>query len=206
MTTQDLVDYYKGLLILQYSSQPNALATVDAVIGEVIQNQIISQVRDGFDVNTAIGAQLNILGTYVGVSRIAYGLVTGQYWSLPSYGDTLPGAFNGWASYTDPGPLTIRWLQYNDLNSLSYELTDNQMRRLIQLKAALGSCDMGLGDIDEIIYRFFSTYVDVVDNGNMSITYQHNHLDPDPDQLWSVAVLENILPHQAGVAFSVVEV
>lgn len=206
MTTQELIDYYVGLIILQYSNLGNALATIQAHSTALIQNQIIDQVRQAFDVKTAIGAQLDILGSYVGVSRQAFGLVPGLYWSLPSYSGTLPGSFNGWASYTDPGPLVIKWLQYNDLNSLGYTLTDSQMRRLIQLKAALGSCQMGLGDIDNIMFSFFSTYVTVQDNENMSIAYLHQHTDPDPDQLWSIAVLENVLPHQAGVAFTVSEV
>lgn len=205
MTTDEIITYYKSLLIIQYASLRNALGTIEAFITALIQSQIINQVQDGFDVTTAIGSQLDILGTYVGVTRHAFGLVPGSYWSLPFYSDTLPGTFNGWASYADTDPPIVKWLQYNDLNGLAYTLTDSQMRQLIQLRAELGHCQMGLGDIDNILYSYFGTYVTLIDNNDMSVIYQHDHLDPDPDLLWSVAVLENAFPHQAGVAVSFVE-
>lgn len=206
MTTAELVDYYVGLLILQYSNLNNALTTVQAHITALIQNQIADQLRNAFNVLTAIGAQLNILGQYVGITREAFGLVPGNYWSLPSVTDTLPNGFFGWASIYDATPPDIRWIQLIDEEALAYTLTDSQMRELIQLKAALGSCQMGLADIDNILYSYFGTYVNLVDNGNMSIRYEHSHLDPDPNKLWSVAVLENVLPHQAGVSVTILEV
>jgi hypothetical protein len=206
MTTNDLINYYVGLLIMQYSNLANALATVQAHVTTLIQNQIADQLRNCWDVTTAIGNQLNILAQYVGVTREAYGLVPGDYWALPSVNDTLPGGFFGWASIYDASAPVILWLQLNDEESLPYTLTDIQLRKLIQLKAALSSCSMGLADIDNILYSYFGTYVNLVDNATMSIIYQHNHLDPDPNKLWSVVVLENILPHQAGVSVSIVEV
>lgn len=206
MTTQELIDYYKGLLILQYSSLPNALGTVELNIAALIQNQIVDQVQNAFDVQTAIGAQLDILGTYVGVTRTAFGLVPAAYWDLPSYSDTVPGTYKGWASYADTDPPIINWIQYNDLNGARYSLSDTQMRLLIQLKAALDSCPMGLADIDNILYSYFGPYVSLVDNEDMTIIYEHQIADPDVNQLWAVALLENAIPHQAGVGVTFAEV
>jgi hypothetical protein len=208
MTTQQLILYYQSLLIVQYASLPNATGTVAALMNRLIQNQIISAVNQGFDVDTALGAQLDIMGSYRGVNREAFGVVPGNYWSLPSVNDTLPGTFNGWASVSDPNAnmLTIRWLQVNDLNSLSYSLTDIQMRLLIQLKAQIDAWDGTLGGLDTIMFNFFGTYVNVVDAGNMTLVYQHNHLDTDPNTLWLIAVTENVLPHPAGVQVSTVEI
>ena len=206
MTTDDLANYYKGLLIVQYASLPNALGTVEAYIRSLIQNQIVQQVQDGFNVDTAIGIQLDLLGTYRGITRHAFGLAPGNYWSLPSYSDVLPGGFLGWASYGDASLPTIKWLQYNDLNSLAYTLSDAQMRLLIKLKAKLDAWDGTLGSLDTILYSFFTTYVTVIDQENMSMVYQHQNSDPDPNQLWTVAVLENAFPHPAGVNVSFVGV
>lgn len=206
MNTDDLIQYYVSLLIVQYASLNNATQTMRALISTFIQDQIVQIVQNGFDLNMAIGAQLDILGQFVGVTRNAFGLVPNDYWALPSYSDTLPSEFFGWASYSDPPPLIVYWFLYNDLNGSGYTLTDNQMRRLIGLKAAFMTCDMGLGDIDNILYSYFGPYVNLLDNENMTIIYQHQLSDPDPDQLWSVALLENALPHQAGVNISTVEV
>lgn len=205
MTTQEIIDYYKGLLILQYRALGNALAHVDALIAEFIQGQIVSKFRDAFDVTTAVGAQLDILGTFRGINRILFGVAVGDDWSLVPYTDASPGSYFGWGLYATIDP-TWNFLQYADLNSVAVALSDSQMRRLIQLQAAFQSSDGTLGNLDNVLYAFFGSYVTVVDNLNMSITYNHQAIDPDTDQLWDMAVLANILPHGAGVSYTVVEV
>lgn len=205
MTTDELVSYYTGLLILQYSALSRATATVSAVKRSLIQDQIVEKVRAGFDVQTAIGAQLNILATYRGLRRQVFGAIPGNYWSLIPYADAAPNSYFGWAYYADPDP-SWKFLQYNDLNAVPYTLTDSQLRRLVQLRAAIQSSPLGLGDLDNILYSVFGTYVNVVDNKDMTIIYNHSHTDPDIDKLWGVAVLASVLPHPAGVSFTVVEV
>lgn len=205
MTTQEIIDYYKSLLILQYRAMGNALAHVDALILEIIQDQIVSKVRDAFDVTTAIGAQLNILGTYRGIARTLFGVTPGSYWSLVPYADAAPASYFGWAEYADADP-TWGFLQYADLSAVAYALTDSQMRRLIQLQAAFQSSDGTLGNLDNVLYAFFGSYVNAIDNEDMTITYEHQTADPDIDGLWGLAVIAGILPHGAGVSYSVVEV
>lgn len=69
MATSDIIDYYADLLILQYRGLPKAYAMVQAFAGPVIMNQLGVQAQNAFDIGTAIGAQLDVLGQYVGVSR-----------------------------------------------------------------------------------------------------------------------------------------
>lgn len=71
MTTQELIDYYSNLLILQYKGKPKALATIQALVKPSIMDQLPFAVRDAFGVDTAIGVQLDVIGKYAGVSRIA---------------------------------------------------------------------------------------------------------------------------------------
>lgn len=71
-TNQDLIDYYKDLLILQYRGKNNARSQLDAFIKEVIANQISLSVQNAFDINTAVGDQLDVIGKYVGVERSVY--------------------------------------------------------------------------------------------------------------------------------------
>lgn len=205
MTTQELIDYYTGLLIMQYSAGGNAVATVQAIMYGLIQEQIVQKVGDGFDLDTAIGVQLTAVGTYRGAPRVVFGIVPGNYWSLVPYADPLPNSYFGWALYADPDP-TWKWIQYADLDAFGTPLTDIQLRRLIRFLALTSSSDLTLGDLDNILYATFGIYVNVVDNKDMTITYDHTAADPDPDGLWGIVVLANALPHPAGVAFSVVEV
>lgn len=60
--------YYSNLLILQYHDKPKAKATIEAVVS-LIPDDLIQEVTNGFDIETAVGKQLDILGEYVGVDR-----------------------------------------------------------------------------------------------------------------------------------------
>lgn len=205
MTTQEVIDYYTSLLIVQYASLPNARATVAALMNRLIQDQIIAQVRDGFNLDTAIGAQIDILGKYRGIPRTLFGATQASDWSLINYSDYLASGYFGWAEYADADPNWL-WMQYDDVASLPYTLTDVQMVKLIKLAAKIDGSSMDLGTIDAILFEFFGTYVTLLDNQNMSIVYEHVAADPDPDTLWDIAVLAGVLPHPSGVAFSTVEV
>lgn len=70
MTTQDIINYYANLLIIEYISQPNAYATIQALVSLVIMSQLPTQVQNGFNLDgTAQGVQLDVLGEYNGVTR-----------------------------------------------------------------------------------------------------------------------------------------
>lgn len=206
MTTSDLIDYYKGLLILQYRALDKALSHVEAWISAFVQNQIVANVLDGFDLATAIGAQLDILGSYRGIKRTLFGVVPDSDWSLVPYDDVAPDSYFGWGVYADVNPPVDRFLQYADLTAVPYVLNDIQMRTLIRLQAAFQSSDGTLGNLDNILYAFFGANVDVVDNGDMTITYRHLISDPDPIGLWKATTVAGILPHGAGISFTVLEV
>lgn len=61
-------NYYSNLLILQYHNKPKAKATVEAVTS-VLPDELIQEVNNGFNVDTAVGKQLDTLGSIVGVDR-----------------------------------------------------------------------------------------------------------------------------------------
>lgn len=67
--------YYSNLLIMQYHNKPKAKATIESTVG-LLPDDLIMEVINGFDIETAVGKQLDILGEYVGVDR--YYLVDNQ--------------------------------------------------------------------------------------------------------------------------------
>jgi hypothetical protein len=69
MTDAQIIAYYANLLILQYLGQPNAYATIQALVTPVIMGQLPLLAQNAFDIDTAIGSQLDILGKYAGVTR-----------------------------------------------------------------------------------------------------------------------------------------
>ena len=64
-----LLDYYANLLIVQYHDKPKAIATVKALIKQSFNSDILSQIQESFNIDTALGKQLDILGKYIGINR-----------------------------------------------------------------------------------------------------------------------------------------
>lgn len=60
--------YYSNLLILQYHNKPKAKATIENTVA-LLPDDLILEVGEGFDIETAVGKQLDILGEYAGVDR-----------------------------------------------------------------------------------------------------------------------------------------
>lgn len=67
----DYAAYLANLLIIQYHDKPKAAATIKT-IGSLFPVDLLFQVRDAFDINTATGVCLDVLGKYVGVKRWYY--------------------------------------------------------------------------------------------------------------------------------------
>lgn len=74
MTTQQLINYYANLLIIQYIGKTNAYATVQALVTPVIMDKLLLAVQDAFNLDTAVGTQLDVIGKYVGATRTGFNL------------------------------------------------------------------------------------------------------------------------------------
>lgn len=199
MTTDDLIAYYQALLIMQFVNKPNAAATVGAFVGEGIADQIVQQVEDGFDLDTAVGAQLDMIATYLGLQRNIVGFDASRlYFSHLEYGETSNSNLGFAPTFgVDPSGYFFR---YEDLAAQVYTLTDDELRRLCQLTARLHSSTLGLGELDAIIFDFFGDAVTLIDNRDMTITYQGPA--SSPDLLFSIVSEIKGLPAPAGVDVS----
>lgn len=64
----DYAKYLARLIIIQYRNKPKAKQTVE-LLGSILPFELMFMVRDGFNLETAVGKQLDILGKYIGVDR-----------------------------------------------------------------------------------------------------------------------------------------
>lgn len=75
MTVSELTEYYASLLIIQYANKPKAKAMIKKVIEELVPfdavtgELLVLELRDAFNIETAVGDQLDILDKYIGVGR-----------------------------------------------------------------------------------------------------------------------------------------
>lgn len=79
------------------------------------------------------------------------------------------------------------------------------MRDLTRYLIAVHASDMTNASIDNIMFEFFTTYVTLTDNEDMTLTYTHDATN-DPFQLFAIVLYLNALPKPAGVLVTVIQI
>lgn len=197
MNNDDLIAYYTNLLIIQYSGQPNAQATIAAVARSLMINDLIRAVENAYDVNTALGPQLDVLGKYVGVSRQVTGSAfTRTYFGYTLYGTSPPFAgISGYMKYGDIPP-DVQVRTYQESSQTIYTLTDEEFRTVIKLKIILNFTLSTLKDVDDNLPNYFGGKVIVTDFFNMKISYI---FEDSIAKLASIAISEGLVIRPTGV-------
>lgn len=194
-----IINYYVNLLIIQYHNKTNAQATITALMEQVVANGVYFDVIDGYNVDTAVGVQLDIIGKYVGVDRYFTGQDFTDFFAFieydtdPAYG--LDGRI-GFCDYSDIGVKTGKWLTYDDIVSNTYSLPDDEFRKLIKLKILSNNSNYSDKEIDDGLFAIFGYAVSAVDNYDMSMTYI---VDTSVKALVDVAYTKGLLPKPMGV-------
>lgn len=73
MDIEEIINLYIDLLIIQYRGKEKARATVDALVRPMLMEELPFEVQNSYNIDTAIGDQLEIIGQYAGVTRFGTG-------------------------------------------------------------------------------------------------------------------------------------
>ena len=194
----ELISYYINLLIIRYRNKPNASGTIEALIKSLMIYDLIRSVENGYDEETAVGVQLDVLAKYVGAQRISTGVDFERVFFGSVDYDEIPPYLNvtGFISYDDLNPPDSQFLKYNTDEGSLFELTDAELRILIKLKIAQNNSDHSTGEIDEFLNEFFPGQVVFDDNFDMTISYIFSQ---SVTRIVSIAVSQNAIPKAAGV-------
>lgn len=203
---EELLKYYANLLIVQYNNKPKAKATIEMltkIIYGVTNTPLFLQIQNAFDWKTAIGAQLDIIGKWVGVGRVYQGRL---YWgktflSYPRWNELTPtddtdSLQHGYSDYdsfdTDLGGT----LTYNELGFVEQELDEEQYRTVIGLKIIKNSITLTAKNIDDAIWEYFGGDVYTTWE-DLKIVY---HYPDSLNTVMTVCKYKNVLPAPIGVA------
>jgi len=194
----ELTDYYKNLLIVQYHQKPKAQATVAALVDSILSDDLVFDVRDGFNIDTAVGTQLDIIGLYVGIDRFYAGQDLPGFFSLLLYSETtsIPADRIGFAVYADVDTKTGKTLKYSDVLSGTLMLPDDAYRFLLKLKIVQNNSDHSHKSIDDSIYRFFGNTLYADSSGDMVMYY---FADAGQGPILEAAIQKGVLPRPMGV-------
>lgn len=157
------IEYYQSLVTSEHQNSPKYMAWLGAMIEPltVIQSVIENLIND-FDLDVAIGKQLDIVGKWVGISRRLHEALIGVYFSWDDTADL------GWDSGV--------WQGSDDPDSGLILLPDDIYRALIRAKIVANQWDGSIPGLYKIWDTVFadvpnSPTLIIVDNQDMSMDY-----------------------------------
>lgn len=156
----DTIESYLSLLPSANDDKPDFLALLRAFLQPFVDEQgTLGGVVGKYDLDAAVGAQLDVVGQWVGLARRVESPIEGVYFSfdLPNIG------FDQGLWWTPADPLT-------ELITLD----DTTYRLLLRAKIASNYWDGSLAQLALIFRQFFAvsegTVVFVIDNFDMTMT------------------------------------
>lgn len=177
----------RRVVLSQYANSPVILALLDAWGSALDQRENMDRFyRYVWNVETAQGYGLDVLGRIVGVRRVLY---------IPTVEDYL-----GFKQDTSAKPFGYG-IWYNGSNTTAnFALSDAAYRRLILAKAALNLTDASIPAINQILLALFPDYGNcyVRDDGGMHITYVFS--EPLTSVDYAIVGQSGVLPKPAGVS------
>jgi len=151
------VEKYTSLITSEHNKKPNFMKVVEVNTKFYAHVQdILSGFINDFDIDSAVGAQLDTIGLWAGVSRFIKSPLTGIYfeWGAASV---------GWSSGIWQG-------DFSPTSGLT-SLPDDIYRTLIRAKIAANSWDGTIPEAYKIWENIFNDNIVIIqDNQNMSIT------------------------------------
>lgn len=209
----NIVDYYANLLIIQYHDRPKAQATIRLVTDLLLCDGIFQDIMDAYNIDTAVGHQLDILGKYIGTDRFFQGNDLIDFFSVITYAesalneDTNPifdfrWGFVDYADFDNPAYEKNGVLNYHSILTKGYELNDTDYRTLLKFKIIKNYSNGSHKSIDDALFKFFGTDVVMEQTDTMEITYTV------PTQLSAVmlaAISKDVLPRPMGVKLLLTE-
>jgi len=195
---EELIDYYKNLLILQYRNKTKSQKHIKNIGSNSMIFDIIKDVENGYNIDTAVGIQLDILSKYVNAKRvISQFAFTRNFWSLVDYNQPTPYVdLTGIINYSQAIIPDATMLAYETDQKPSYSLSDEEMRIIIKLKIIQNNSNYSAKSIDDLIFLFFDNDVIFNDNFNMNVEYV---IDESVRRLIEIARAEDALPKPIGV-------
>jgi len=123
-----VLDDYLNLFAAQHRQQPDLIAMASAVLNPLISlQQTLESIVPQFDLDVAIGAQLDVLGQWVGVSRQVNIPISGVFFSWDGVDSSVGWDFGTWIGANDPSTITT--------------LPDDTYRTLIRARIAANKWD-----------------------------------------------------------------
>lgn len=191
---EKLQKYYTNLLIIQYNGKSKAKSTIKLLVDLLYANMILLQIRDGFDWKTALDAQLDIIGKWVGVDKFYKGQLFyfRPWFSIIDWNEESDNLQGGFSTFENFEELEGGFLDYDNIIPTQNRLPHEAFRTMIGLKIIKNNIDHKCKSIDDAIWNYFGGKVYTVwDLENRKLIYYY---PSELNVIMEVAEEKNVLP------------
>ena len=174
------------------------------MVETLFANNLILQIRDlCLNVEESIGAQLDVVGKWVGIDRYynAIDLWEQPYTALVNYSnisdddyEQWQGGFSTYSNFDDNDGGFLMYKAWRDTRTKVNVMGDEYFRSLIKLKIIKNSINHTCKNIDDAIWKWSNGQV-YTTWGTMEVTY---HYPSDLHNLMQLAIYKNVLPVPTG--------
>lgn len=190
---ENVRNYYADLLIIQYRNKPKARATIKLGANLYMADGLIFDLNNILDIDTAVGAQLDLIGKILGCSRN----IPGLSFNTDLFTFEKTGAFG----YSDVNNLSQGyWKNYQNSIGTVYSLPDNIYRTLLKFKAIYNVRRGSMQFMDEMYWRIFGSEVEMVNNQDLTVTY---NIPTSHSLAVTAAVYLNYLEPPLGIGYTI---
>lgn len=200
----NIKNWIKDLIIIQYRQSKKNRALIDLLVELIFANNLILKIRDlCLSVDNSVGAQLDVVGKWVGMDRYYNGvdLWNHPYFSYPFYTtiqnssyDEYQGGFSNYKNFEELKGAFLTYKIWQDVRTRVNAMGDDYFRSLIKLKIIHNSINQTNKNIDEAIWKWSNGKVYTTWNV-MEITYHYDH---SYKNIMTLANYKGILPHPTG--------
>lgn len=153
-----MANIYTELITSEHADKPNFVAVVDALTQGLLDIESLSALIPGlYNLDTAVGTQLDAIGLWVGLSRTL---------STP-----LPSVYFSWDATDLLGWESGSWKGEFDSNTGLITLPDDSYRNLMRAKIAANNWDGTIPGAQAVYLAAFNGDVQVIIQDNQDMSY-----------------------------------
>ena len=198
MDLEKLYTWACNSLIMEYRHAPKNRALMRELVDLIFANNVLVDIKEGFDVETAVGKQLDIIGDWVGINRYydAIDLWEQPYFALVNYSNVQDdeyeqwqGGFYNYINFEENEGGFLTYKVWRETRTKVNQMGDAYFRELIKLKIIKNSINFTKKNIDDAIYKWSNGTVYTTWD-KMKVIY---HYPKEKENLFILATYKNCL-------------
>lgn len=190
---------YLNLITSEYNQKPNFMALVGTLTGAMGDaTAAVASLVPAFNLNGgAAGAQQDILGLWIGQSRVIPNVLVPGFFGFSELGTGQPDGLA--LRFGELGHASIGgiWFNLNDVAAGTTVLTDSQYLTVLRARITRNQSMGTLPALEAALFFIFGVGCSVADNGNLSLAITVSQPVSPIDQALISSL--DILPRPAGI-------